>query len=384
MLSNKKLVFFFTAGVSLKKWSDGGMLSREVSLYNELAKHFDTIFFLSYGGKEEDEYKNRLAPNIEILHNNRRLNIFIYSFIAPFIHRKALKKADIYKTNQMLGSWTAIVAKLLFRKPLVVRQGYQYSLTLKKKGNFLWFFAASILEFLAYRVADEIIVTSQSIKDFIVEKYNIKAQKIMRIPNYVDTDVFKPFEIVKHEGRVLFVGRLDKEKNLFSLIEAVKGLDMELVLIGKGPLEVALKTKVKEEGLENVVFAGVIPNERLPGELNKATIFALPSIYEGNPKTLLEAMACGLPVIGTDVVGINEVIRHTENGYLCGISAEAIKEAILDVMSDEKISKRMGGNARREIVKNYSLKALAEKELGLMEELLKHKELIWSDDIESP
>lgn len=373
MLSDKKLVLFFTAGMSLKKWSEGGMLFREVRIYNELAKYFDKIYFLTYGGEGEKEYKNFLAPNIEILYNKRRINLFIYSLLAPFIHQDKLKKADIYKTNQMLGSWTAVIAKVLFRKKLVIRQGYQYSSTLKKKERYLLSQVASIIEFFAYKPADEIIVTSQSINDFIVEKYKIKQEKIAVIPNYADTESFRPFESEKEARRVTFVGRFDKEKNLFSLIDAVKGLNVKLVLVGNGPLEVALKKKVKEEGIENVVFAGVIPNERLPEELNKSEIFILPSLYEGNPKTLLEAMACGLPVIGTNTVGIKEVVRHKENGYLCGTSAESIREAIMEVMKDEELKKRMGRNARKTIIENYSLKILAEKELELMEEILKHK-----------
>lgn len=375
ILSDKKLVLFFTAGMSLKKWSDGGMLSREVRIYNELAKHFDKIYFLSYGGEEESEYKNLLAPNIELLQNKRRINLFIYSFIAPLIHGKAMKNADILKTNQMLGSWTAVIAKLFFRKKLVLRQGYQYSSTLKKKGKKLLSFIASIIEFFSYKLADGIIVTSQSIKDFIVKKYKIEQEKIDVIPNYVDTEAFRPFESEKDAIRAIFVGRFDKEKNLFSLIDAVKDLDIKLVLIGKGPLEGALKKKVKEEGIENVAFAGVIPNERLPEELNKSEIFMLPSLYEGNPKTLLEAMACGLPVIGTNVVGIKEVVKHKENGYLCGTSAEVIREATREVMTNENLRHNLAVNARDTIIKNYSSEKIVDKELKLYGRLLRGGEL---------
>lgn len=366
-LSDKKLVFFFTAGMSVKKWSEGGMLSREVMLYNELAEHFEKIYFLTYGGDEEREYKNTLAPNIELLCNRWRMPTLIYSFLAPFIHRKGLKNADIYKTNQMRGSWTAVIAKLLFRKRLIVRQGYQYSTTLKKKDNYFLGFIASIIESVAYKNADVVVVTSQSIKEFIRGRYKTEEEKIAVIPNYVDTKVFKPIEIERDEKRVVFVGRLDREKNLFSLVDAVKGLDVELVLIGEGLLGDALKRKVKEEKIENVVFAGIIPNEELPEKLNKSAIFVQPSLYEGNPKTLLEAMACGLPVIGTDVVGINEVVRHKQNGYLCGTSTGTIRKAVREVLKDKKLQKELGVYARRIIVEDYSLQTLVKRELAWME-----------------
>ncbi len=370
MLCDKNLVLFFTFGMSLKKWSEGGMLFREIKLYNELANHFDKIYFLTYGGEEEKEYKNFLASNIEILYNKSGINPFIYSFLAPFIHRDKLKESDIYKTNQMSGSWTAVIAKLLFKKKLILRQGYQFSSTLKKKGKNLLSFVASILEFFSYKLADGIIVTAQSIKDFIEEKYKIEQGKVAVIPNYVDTESFKQINNEKEKGRIIFVGRFGEEKNLFALIDAVKGLDGKLVLIGKGPLENALKKKAKAKGILNVVFSGVVPNERLPEELNKSEIFILPSLYEGNPKTLLEAMACGLPVIGTSTVGIKEVIKHGVNGYLCETSAEAIRKAIIYLMNDHNLRRKLAMNARRTIIENYSLEKLAERELKLYDRLL--------------
>lgn len=363
-----RVVLFFTAGMSLKKWSEGGMLSREVKIYIELAKRFDKIYFLSYGGEEEKEYRDFLAPNIEILYNKRGINLFIYSFLAPFIHRRAMKNADIYKTNQMLGSWTAVIAKVLFRKKLVVRQGYQLS-AFSKESSIIRRIVSPLIEFFAYKIADKIIVTSQEDKDFIIERYKINENKIIVIPNYVDTDIFKPLE-VKKEKQVVFVGRLDEQKNLFSLINAVKSLDIKLVLIGNGPLEDVLRNRVKEEEIENVTFAGVVPNERLPEELNKSEIFVLPSLYEGNPKTLLEAMACGLPVIGTNVIGIKEVITHGENGYLCGTSVESIREAITTVMARDELRNTIGYNARKTILERYALDILAKTELEIMEEMV--------------
>jgi len=317
------------------------------------------------------EYVDVLAPNIELLCNKRRMPPLIYSFLAPLIHRNALKKADIYKTNQMLGSWTAVMAKLLYRKRLIVRQGYQYSTTLKKKGNCFLAFIASILEFFAYRIADVVVVTTPSIKAFIRERYKIAEEKIAVIPNYVDTNAFKPLEIEKEEKRVVFVGRLGKEKNLFSLVDAIKCFNAKLVLIGDGPLKEELKRKVKVEGIKNVTFVGIIPNEELPKELNKSTLFIQPSLYEGNPKTLLEAMACGLPVIGTDVAGINEVVWDRLNGYLCGTSTSSIRGALREMLWDEKLRERLGKNARTTIEEEYSLERLVKRELGWMEALLK-------------
>jgi len=367
-LKAKTLVLFLTAGMSLDAWHKGGMLTREIAIYNELARNLDKIYFLSYGDENELQYRKLLADNIEILFDKHGIGTLLYSFLAPFIHRRALKSADFFKTNQMVGSWTAVIAKMLFKKRLILRQGFPWLLTLQeKKEGKVKIIIASLIEPIAYKVADKIVVTSRHTREYVIEKYRLNPERVVVIPNYVDTDAFKPSETTgKEKNRIIFVGRLDKEKNLVNLIDAVKTLDVELVLIGEGPYEEILKTKVESERIGNVSFLGVIPNERLPLELNRSEIFVLVSIYEGNPKTLLEAMACGLPVIGTDVRGIKEVINHKKNGYLCDTSAESMKEAIMNVLESDELRGRMGRYARETIVEHYSVKSLATKELSLL------------------
>ncbi len=87
------------------------------------------------------------------------------------------------------------------------------------------------------------------------------------------------------------------------------------------------------------------------------------------PKALLEAMACGLPCIGSNVEGIREIIKHKENGYLCETDAESIRQAILEVLEDGALRKNIGQNARRTIIDNFSLKKGLEKEVALYESL---------------
>ena len=117
----------------------------------------------------------------------------------------------------------------------------------------------------------------------------------------------------------------------------------------------------------NAKFLGNIPNHKLPKILNQHELFILPSLWENMPKTLLEAMSCGMPVIGTNVKGISEVIERGKNGILCDTDSNSIRTAIINLMGDEALKQKLGENARRTIVENYSLDNLATKELGLME-----------------
>jgi glycosyltransferase involved in cell wall biosynthesis len=192
-------------------------------------------------------------------------------------------------------------------------------------------------------------------KQSIVEEYGFGNSKVAVIPNYVLTDLFRPDpDVTPRPGRIYFVGRLHPEKNLLALLNAVDGLDVELEFIGDGPQAEVLRTAARERGVD-ARFLGNRAHAELPRHFNAAEIVILPSLYEGHPKVLLEAMACGRPVIGTDVVGIRELIRHGENGYLCGTSPEEIRSAIRTLLADQALRERIGRRARDFVVERFSL-----------------------------
>jgi len=359
-LKQKTLALFFTRGISLKDWQETGNFAREIAPYKELAKFFEEIYFFTYGDKGDLEYQNLLPENIKIFPKKWNLSSTLF------------KKADILKTNQMSGSWLAVLAKWLYRKKLVVRCGYEWLKFLEKQNKPLWKkIVVELIEKIAYQAADKIILSSNQDKKFVVERFKILPSKIEIIPNYIDTELFKPSPTIRinqpnqHKSalhRLIFVGRLEEQKNLFNLIKAVAELPIELVIIGTGSLKEKLK-KFSKEKKANVEFKENIINEKLPEELNKSEIFILPSFYEGCPKTLLEAMSCGLPCIGANVEGIKEIIQHKENGYLCEPNPESIRKAILKVLKDKALQEGISQNARKTILEKFSLEKILEKEV---------------------
>lgn len=368
-LDKKRIALFFTRGISLKIWDKIGNLDREVKPYKELAKHFDKIYFFTYGNKDDLKYKNSLSENIKIFPKKWNLPSSLYSLFLPFIYRKELKKIDILKTNQMDGSWTALITKLFYRKKLILRCGYELLKTFKNEEKLFWKIKfVSFLEKIIYSNADKIILTSEASKKFVENNFKIVSSKIEIIPNYIDTELFKPLSNQKEKNKIIFIGRLEKEKNLFNLIDAINDLPVKLVLIGSGSLKEKLKNFVKQRNA-NVEFKGNIPNQKLPEELNKSEIFILPSLYEGCPKTLLEAMSCGLPCIGTNVEGINEIIKHKENGYLCEINSDSIRNAILEVLNNKDLKVKISQNARKTILENFSLEIILKKEIEIYKTL---------------
>jgi glycosyltransferase involved in cell wall biosynthesis len=173
----------------------------------------------------------------------------------------------------------------------------------------------------------------------------------------------------------MFVGRLSAEKNIEGILDALGILQArahavpKLVIIGDGQLKPVLLAKANELALP-VSFLGSVPNEQLPGFLRSADAFILPSLYEGHPKALLEAMSCGLVCIGSDVKGIRQEIRHGQNGYLCRTSAESIANAIEAVVDDPVLQVELGKRARQYVAENYALEKVLQKELAVLEDLL--------------
>lgn len=333
------LALFFTRCVSLKLWVDTGLFDREKQLYEEHLRrgHLGKVYWLTYGKDDaaaasELKAAGRLHPDIVVLPMARcfpgKWGCLIYSFLMSLFHRRWLKSADIFKTNQMDGSWSAVIARWLYHKPLIVRTGYTASLFSDRQNNVKSKRNYEMIERFAYRYANVGIVASQQDKQYICSKYHIPPAKIEVLHNYINTAVFRPADCEKYEDRVVFVGRLHPQKNLFSLIEAVSVNDLTLDIYGSGELHDELLAHAKNINAK-VNFMGVVPNNELPDVLNRYRYYILPSFYEGAPKTLLEAMACGLVCIGTNVEGINQIIKDGVNGYLAeGTQTTALIEVI--------------------------------------------------------
>ncbi len=363
-LKNKNFALFFTRGLSLEKWEKFGMLNREIRTYQELAKEYENIYFFTYGINDA-KYFNILADNIKIIPKPKWIPSNLYSIFLPFVHRSLLKKISIIKTNQMDGSWAAVISKKLHGNKLIVRCGYEWLSFIEKGKRAYWkkIFAQTVESF-AYTNADKISITSSDDKDFIIKRFKVAPSKVEVIPNYIDAEKFKPDNVHKEDDRILFLGRFEDQKNLFNLVQGMKGIPARLVMIGGGSQKSVLEAKAKECGVA-IEFLGNIPQDNIPKELNKSKIFVLPSLYEGNPKALLEAMSCGLPCVGTFAPGIENVITDGEDGVLCGLDSDSIHNAILRVLKDSVLCEKIGQGARNTIMSIFSLEKVLEKEITL-------------------
>ena len=364
------LALFFTHGISLQDWVEAGFLEREMSYYQRLGESVGGITFVTYGGVE-DACLAATLEGIQVLPNRYGQASQRFSLTAPWQYRRQLASVRIFKSNQIVGAWTAMIAKWLFRGKLIVRGGHIRLIhATQDEANWPRLVRVWLAEAIGLWVADGVILATEEMVDYAVRVYKLPKKKIYLVPNFVETEVFTPSLASGEPGLIGFVGRFTPQKNLPALIEAVAGLDnVRLRLIGDGPLLSQLAAQARSVGV-SVEFPGKVPNHDLPAYLSQCQAFAFPSHYEGHPKALLEAMACGLPVITTPVKGIKNLIQHRENGYLCAdTSAAAISQGVRAVMQDETLRQHLARQARQYVVENFSLEKILERELDIYREM---------------
>lgn len=373
-LKDATLAVFFTYGVSLRTWAEKGLLSREMALYIKLARRLKRIYILTYGGPDDASFAGDLPGNITILpmrylSSRSKLAVMAHSLLAGAVYRRELAGADILKTKQMLGAWCALAAKPMGRGRLYVRTGYTWSRIVERETtNPLKRALARAAELVVYAFSDAAVVAAEDDMQYVRERHRLRGPAEC-IPNFVDTELFMPSCGPRRKGSLVFVGRLNAIKNLESLIQALAGSKYSLTLVGTGEMEGSLRELADRLGV-SVRFAGAIANDRLPNVYNAHEAFVLVSHYDGMPKTLIEAMACGLPVIGTKVPNIRDMIDDGKTGVLCGTDSASIRAAVDRVMGDAPLRERLGREARKTAVSLYSLDAVVERELALYRTVL--------------
>ncbi|MBF0355169.1 MAG: glycosyltransferase family 4 protein [Alphaproteobacteria bacterium] len=347
------------------------MFERETALYRRLSGRGVRIGFLTYGGSEELSFASRL-PDISIYPNHFGLSPRRYERLLPLLHAKAFWQADIVKTNQVSSVYAAMPGARLWRRPLIARQGFLPSdFAARQHGaGSVQHLQEDQLERRLFDRAHSITVTTQAMAEDIARRMPRHERVIQIVPNYVDTDMFAPNAAVLPEYDVLFVGRLTEQKNIPSLLKALSTTRAKALLIGNGPQAELVKSAVSESQ-GRIDWLPTVPNGDLPALMARSRLFVLPSLWEGHPKTLLEAMACGMAVIGAKSPGIQSEIEHGRTGWLCPPEPLAMAEAITHLLESGDLRNALGSQARLRILSDCSLDRVVELELDIYQQLLK-------------
>jgi len=261
----------------------------------------------------------------------------------------------------LLGAIPALTAKWAFGVPFVVSHGADYEAIARVHGRpALHLRKWGWLRRLVFRSASAVLVSNERLAAQFCEQF--PKARIVHHPNWTDTDLFCPAG-KPEPGRVLYVGRLVEEKNLLRLEEAVSRIfGAHLRCVGEGPLILALARQPRRADCP-----GPVCWERLPAEYQAARCFVLPSLTEGHPKALLEAMACGVPVAVSDRV--EGVVRHEETGLVFRAKDVGdMRGQIRRLIEDDALAARLGAAARREALARWDARALMPREIEIVKE----------------
>jgi sugar transferase (PEP-CTERM/EpsH1 system associated) len=227
---------------------------------------------------------------------------------------------------------------------------------------------------------DRYIPVSGDLQRWLSTVVGIPTAKTLLINNGVDTAHFAPGAPAASQFVVGTVGRLQDVKNQAGLVDAFIALrallpqqDLRLVLVGDGPLRARLEQQVAGAGLQDVVrLAGA--RSDIADLMRGFSVFALSSIAEGTPVTLLEAMACGLPIVSSAVGGIPELVQDGVTGALVpALDAPAMAAALARYAADPALAARHGQAGRRRIEDHYSVSAMVQAYVALYDGLRKTK-----------
>ena len=197
-----------------------------------------------------------------------------------------------------------------------------------------------------YDLIDVYISPSAFLKNKVAEM-GFK-NRVVHVYNFVKLVAFTP-EYESSEKSICYVGRLSHEKGILTLVEAMKGLDFMLKIIGDGPSIEEVEQKIKNEGLTNVKLMGYMNSTQLKEEISKSIFNVIPSEwYENNPMSVIEGFALGKPVIGARIGGISELVKDNETGltFESG-NIEDLRDKISCLINDPDKAIAMGKNARK-------------------------------------
>jgi len=249
--------------------------------------------------------------------------------------------------------------------------------------RYITIFGKKILEKVTWRYCEifynrhqRIIVPSNALKE-VLRSHHIK-KPISIIPNGIDTDFFKPTKkekareklgLKKDEKIFLCLGRLSFEKNIDTILKAFEKVDGKLIIAGRGPFEKKLKKMKIRLGLgKKVSFVGYVPEKVKPLYYSAADALVIASTGETQALVVVEAMACGCPVIGANSLAIPEVVKDGKNGYL--FEPRAI-EQLSEILNAYESSKKMISHALK-TSQGFSIDECTNKLEKFYEEVLVH------------
>lgn len=285
--------------------------------------------------------------------------------------------------GRLAGRWAGV--------PVVMHTVHGYAFPAARKALLRVLYKS--VEWGGARTCDAMICLNQSDMDIARHTLGVPAAKLFLVPNGIDTGRFFPRAAAERqrlraihlgisEGTITIgmVGRLWRQKNPLCLLEAIPKLltstsmPVQVFFIGDGELRAEMEEQINQAGLENVVTILGWRND-VSEVLPALDICVLPSLWEGQPLALLEAMACGVAAIASDIPGNRDTLEHLKTGLLVRPDdADALAAALQILVEDASMRQRLGAAARMKVEAFHRLQERVSFMESLYKELLARKE----------
>jgi len=379
MKTNGKINILFV----LPNFDTGGSEKLVLDIIRNLdTERFSPVLAVFFTGTYEGEYRKLGHPFYVVHENGLRSKLSTFFFLKGIAERHGIDVVNTHHTSPLIQG--LLPFKLFGGAALVHTEHSKLCFDAKIHAR------ALMLEKVFLKWADAAVGISQGVSDYFRDELNVPAAKVRMILNGVD---LKRFDLPGFDARACrakigvrgdaftigLFANFRTEKNHAALISAVSvlkrnGRSVRLLLCGSGPTQAACIAQAKELGIEESVhFLGVRMD--IPELMNTLDAYCLPSHFEGLPFSALEAMAAGVPVVGTDVAGINEIIKDGDNGLMAKAgSPEAIAERLSDLMDDPGMAKKIALRGR-EFVNRFSFEKMIGEYEALFSEMAERKRL---------
>ncbi len=273
------------------------------------------------------------------------------------------------------SSLAAVVLRRFLKKPLVTTLHLGSLRYLRGAAGFLASSYERTVGRAIVRNSDRLIAVSGAVAAHAV-RLGARPESVRVVANGVDAERFRPGGSRRRRAfRIACVGRLIFNKGPQYLLEAAPEVlrahpETEFIFVGDGPLRADLQKRARQMGVAGrMAFLGT--QRDVASILRRCDILVRPSLLEGMPLTVLEAMACGLPVVATPVAGTAELVRQGENGLLVPPGdPSSLAQAILRLIEDPELRRAQGRSGRRLVTSGYSWDAVSARTLAVYRELL--------------
>jgi glycosyltransferase involved in cell wall biosynthesis len=385
MTKKEKISFFIP---SLR---GGGAERVFVNLANEFSKRgFNVDLVLA---QKEGQYLSDVSEKVNVV--DLKSKRVLFSLLPLIKYLKKEKPKVVISSMEHCNIIAILASKLSFSKTkTVARVANTLSLSLKgTKWHKRWIRKYGAMFF--YRFADKIVLNSKGSADDLVKTLKIDLKRINIINNPLAINDIKEKAKERNSHKwikekklpiVLAVGRLNKQKDFPTLIKAFSELKREakLIILGEGEERISLEKLIKELNLEDSVdMPGFVRNPY--AYMSNANVYVLSSKWEGSPNTMIEAMACGVPVVSTDCPsGPSEILdpvksindhgtRDGKYGELVPVGdAKKLAEKIDCVLSlSEEERRKIGEKARKSVEERFSVEKMVDKYEKLYKSIIK-------------